>query len=968
MGGTCYLKNQGQDPKNALGSDQLNQNMIDSIERHAKGSCKDLISLMQINKKFIKKICNCLSKRVAEPIYTAELRLLGLVLIRELMLTPIKKRDPKQRKNHHNQGRSGSLQNSSEYIFCILNEKQIFTTIKDTTGKALQGCISGQEKEKNNAPFFIHESLQIFNVLLTTLQKSQLLENEDDYLEFITPFISFNEKNSGQVHQAINSSYLGQTIYFETYNGFFKLIQQMKENSFRQKFPSILKTTWSLIQRAQLTFQSLKTLESQNESAINIEDIHIYEIQQSKDVSINAGIHQRSMISPRQNPIIERPSMVSQTNTNSKEHQYQLHQIGFDILRYLSQKLSSDVENEDQIQAFLLPIFEYFNNQDKWQSSRFAKFTLLTVIYNQQNNEKLIDYQMLDYVCETFLRYLVKDIILERPPGEAGSPQLNEKEAEKTLFIKRNLLEVFCEIMSLVSYENNIRQFNVNRYFDSLVLIIQYLSVANVESQLQYEIEKQIKIFTETYLTKIDDTEQLISVLDYLIGSIQDEVLSQNNNQLMPLINKIKVKNVLSLIEAVIYFILNHIDSQQSSSGNLQSDNQPQKVSNVLAKRKSGIIKFRRIKDSHLILLMSLAKRCLDDGYTEQTETALVLSAQMLQINQDLMFSGELRQREMSQDFVTRYLNSIGDFIRTDLESVVDMKCMFGPYIFDIWRLIIVPLDKNVESQSSILAFLVSLLNLVTKANLQRKSEARYRVLYFFMNGLASLVFDIRSVVNALMNIKQLEQIDDLFWSKLPSLNKQELLLQISQKLDALMSQDLYEEEQVKQALLLKYENMNPKINELFESYLESKNLPATQMRQQVEIFRHTESRQQNNLAELSQKKQNSFDMNHKFMMQSMSMTDLNDSILSSHRSNIFEENQNYNLNSKTAIPQNMLLGRANTQFNNDKNKLVKSDSLCSEYLNTQENGAQESMRIATLQLKGINGVFDEYQIDQNFN
>lgn len=48
-------------------------------------------------------------------------------------------------------------------------------------------------------------------------------------------------------------------------------------------------------------------------------------------------------------------------------------------------------------------------------------------------------------------------------------------------------------------------------------------------------------------------------------------------------------------------------------------------------------------------------------------------------------------------------------------------------------------------------------------------------------------------------------------------------------------------------------------------------------------------------------------------MMQSMSLTDLNDSILSSHRSNMFDDATENQHNTKNiAIPSNMLLGRAN--------------------------------------------------------
>lgn len=66
------LKNQGIDPKVGKGTDDLTPAIIEGIERHAKNSCKELIQLMQINKRFVPKICTILSKRICEPSYTAE--------------------------------------------------------------------------------------------------------------------------------------------------------------------------------------------------------------------------------------------------------------------------------------------------------------------------------------------------------------------------------------------------------------------------------------------------------------------------------------------------------------------------------------------------------------------------------------------------------------------------------------------------------------------------------------------------------------------------------------------------------------------------------------------------------------------------------------------------------------------------------------------------------------------------------
>ena len=69
------LKNQGIDTSQKVhskGSEELTPAIYEGVQRHAKNSCKDLISLMQINKNFIPKICSVLSKRITEKAFTAE--------------------------------------------------------------------------------------------------------------------------------------------------------------------------------------------------------------------------------------------------------------------------------------------------------------------------------------------------------------------------------------------------------------------------------------------------------------------------------------------------------------------------------------------------------------------------------------------------------------------------------------------------------------------------------------------------------------------------------------------------------------------------------------------------------------------------------------------------------------------------------------------------------------------------------
>jgi hypothetical protein len=66
------LKNKGLNPLVDRGEDILTLDIIESVERYAKTSSKDLILIMQINKKFVKKICSKIIKMITEPRYSTE--------------------------------------------------------------------------------------------------------------------------------------------------------------------------------------------------------------------------------------------------------------------------------------------------------------------------------------------------------------------------------------------------------------------------------------------------------------------------------------------------------------------------------------------------------------------------------------------------------------------------------------------------------------------------------------------------------------------------------------------------------------------------------------------------------------------------------------------------------------------------------------------------------------------------------
>ena len=146
-------------------------------------------------------------------------------------------------------------------------------------------------------------------------------------------------------------------------------------------------------------------------------------------------------------------------------------------------------------------------------STKFAKFTFLIVVCNGksdsteeqnvlsftqmasqelQNNpfaqqqegelsQKLIDFNMLDYVLDYFMKSLLSRILpVDRDHNEVHSPQISEEEAERILTVKVDILEVFSDMMRLMSPEMNIRQFDGLRYIDAFIHVINFAASAKI--------------------------------------------------------------------------------------------------------------------------------------------------------------------------------------------------------------------------------------------------------------------------------------------------------------------------------------------------------------------------------------------------------------------------------------------------------------------------------------------------------
>lgn len=102
-------------------------------------------------------------------------------------------------------------------LFVLINYKSIFEIIKEVTSR---------ETSISNKFYFVKESLTILNLLLNTLQKPQLIENENKYLEFISPYLQFNL-------ETVNND---PAIKVEAYKALYTMIINMKESNFKENF------------------------------------------------------------------------------------------------------------------------------------------------------------------------------------------------------------------------------------------------------------------------------------------------------------------------------------------------------------------------------------------------------------------------------------------------------------------------------------------------------------------------------------------------------------------------------------------------------------------------------------------------------------------------------------------------------------------------------------------------------------
>jgi len=81
---------------------------------------------------------------------------------------------------------------------------------------------------------------------------------------------------------------------------------------------------------------------------------------------------------------------------------------------------------------------------------------------------------------------------------------------------------------------------------------------------------------------------------------------------------------------------------------------------------KLPMFKPRKIKENHMVMILNLSKKCLEDGEFSLAESMLNTQISMQVISEDLMQINQHKAKGFSKDFIQRYLSGIAEFIKSD--------------------------------------------------------------------------------------------------------------------------------------------------------------------------------------------------------------------------------------------------------------------------------------------------------------
>ena len=81
---------------------------------------------------------------------------------------------------------------------------------------------------------------------------------------------------------------------------------------------------------------------------------------------------------------------------------------------------------------------------------------------------------------------------------------------------------------------------------------------------------------------------------------------------------------------------------------------------------KGPMSKPRKIKENHMVMMLNLARKCIEDGELSLGESILNTQISMQVISEDLMQINQHKVKGFSKDFIQRYLSGIAEFVKAD--------------------------------------------------------------------------------------------------------------------------------------------------------------------------------------------------------------------------------------------------------------------------------------------------------------
>jgi sulfur transfer complex TusBCD TusB component (DsrH family) len=199
--------------------------------------------------------------------------------------------------------------------------------------------------------------------------------------------------------------------------------------------------------------------------------------------------------------------------------------------------------------------------------------------------------------------------------------------------------------MELVSTESSMHLFSDISFVNAVSLLLSYFTTG---------LEKPLRVFVELYLSKVTSIEFLIQAIDSQAIVLQEELLVRGDIQQD--LNAGKVSNIVEiLVDPCLFFVkalLDHSTNRLDGGGSSTKKYDGAKRQRVL-----------KIKENHIILLINLARRLLEER--KHPQSLLTTCISMCLISQDLQNKG------LSKDCVQRILSGLAEFSKTWLEISV---------------------------------------------------------------------------------------------------------------------------------------------------------------------------------------------------------------------------------------------------------------------------------------------------------